>query len=171
MESYTRKSKYECPYVPEGRVVLYVPDTNIFMIEAKEYALKYCTKIRQPCAAVIIQNENVVGVGSIGNNPKHSVGCERELFNMPTGVGYEICEGCDPKFHSEISAIRDALSKGNDIKNADLYLWGHWWCCKDCWQTMIKAGIKDVYLLENSEILFNKKDPNNIIGHQFDKKE
>jgi deoxycytidylate deaminase len=48
-------------------------------------------------------------------------------------------------------------------------MWGHWWCCKPCWDNMIAAGIKNVYVIEGSEILFNKKDSSNIIGHQFDK--
>jgi deoxycytidylate deaminase len=88
---------------------------------------------------------------------------------MPTGEGYDLCEGCNSKFHSEPSAIRDALSKNKDTEGADLYLWGHWWCCKDCWDSMISAGIKNVYLLDGSEKLFNKKSSENIIGHQFDK--
>jgi hypothetical protein len=33
---------------------------------------------------------------------------------------------------------------------------------------MITAGIRDVYLLEGSEILFDKNDPGNIIGRQFE---
>jgi deoxycytidylate deaminase len=89
-------------------------------------------------------------------------------MNMPTGQGYELCEGCDPKFHSEPSAIRDAQAKGKDTNGADLYMWGHWWCCEYCWNSIISAGIKNVYDLENSEILFNKSDPNNILGKQFE---
>lgn len=52
--------------------------------------------------------------------------------------------------------------------STDLYLWGHWWFCEPCWNAMIEAGIRDVYLLENSEVLFNKAHPENIIGRQFE---
>jgi deoxycytidylate deaminase len=156
------------PYLPAGRTILYVPESNKFMAMAKEYAKKYCTKLFQAGAAVVVKNGVVVGIGSIGNNPTHLEGCERIKQNMPTGQGYDLCPGCDPKFHSEPSAIRDTVSKGNDASGADLYLWGHFWCCKDCWDAMIAAGIKNVYVMEGSEVLFNKKDPNNIIGHQFD---
>ena len=59
------------------------------------------------------------------------------------------------------------FESGHNTKGADLYLWGHWWCCESCWNVMISAGIRNVYLLENSEILFNKANADNIVGHQF----
>ena len=155
------------PYLPESRTILYVPISNPFMTEAKEYARKYCTKLFQAGAAVVVKNNKIIAVGSVGNNPTHQKECVRIATNKPSGQGYNLCEGCNPKFHSEPSAIRDAESKGNDTSDADLYLWGHWWCCEFCWKAMIAAGIKNVYLLENSEILFNKEHPKNIIGKQF----
>ena len=62
-------------------------------------------------------------------------------------------------------AIKDAITKGNQDKlpGADLYLYGHWWCCEPCWNAMINAGIKNVYLLKKSEVLFNLENPDNII--------
>ncbi|NCC70053.1 hypothetical protein EOM09_00520 [bacterium] len=36
------------------------------------------------------------------------------------------------------------------IKGADLYLDGHWWCCKICWMFMNAFYIKDVYLRNDS---------------------
>ncbi len=158
----------EYPYIPSGKTILYVKESNIYMKQAKEYAKKYRSNLTMPAAAVVVDNDSVLGIGSIGNNPAHIKGCERVRLNMPTGKGYELCGGCNPKFHSEPSAIRDAQSKGEDPKGADLYLWGHWWCCEPCWNAMISAGIKNVYLLEDSEILFNKLDPKNIVGKQFE---
>lgn len=168
MESMNSKLKIEYPYLPEGRKILYVPEDNEFMIKAKEYAKKYRSNLVHPAGAVVVKNNEVTGIGSLGNNPVHIDGCVRVKLNMPTGQGYDLCEGCGPKFHSEPSAIRDAQEKGKDTKDADLYLWGHWWCCKDCWDTMISSGIKNVYLMEGSEILFNKDNPNNILGKQFE---
>ena len=89
-------------------------------------------------------------------------------MNVPTGTGYELCEGCSYKYHSEATAIHDAQERGEDTRDADVYLWGHWWCCKPCWKAMIEAGIKNVYLLEGSERLFNKEVPGNVIGRQFE---
>ncbi len=36
------------------------------------------------------------------------------------------------------------------IKGADLYLDGHWWCCKVCWMFINAFYIKDVYLRDDS---------------------
>lgn len=166
MEIKNKIIKY--PYLPEEKKILYVSESNEYMLLAREYAEKYRSNLEQSGAAIVVKNKKVVGIGALGNNSTHIKGCERIKHNMPTGEGYDLCEGCSPKFHSEASAVRDAEEKGENILDTDLYLWGHWWCCKDCWEAMIKAGIKNVYLLENSEILFNKKDPNNIIGRQFE---
>ena len=161
----TKNIKY--PYLPEGRSILYVSGDNEYMAMAREYAKKYKSNLTQPGGAVVVKSDEVLGIGSIGNNEAHIAGCIRVKMNMPTGQGYELCEGCSPMFHSEPSAIRDANKNGKDTNGADLYLWGHWWCCQDCWNSMIEAGIKNVYLLEGSEELFNKASPNNILGRQF----
>lgn len=162
-------NRSDYPYIPEGREHRYVGMENEYMQAAKEYAKKYKSNLAMPAAAVIVKNNKVLGIGSIGNNPAHIKGCERVKLNMPTGQGYELCEGCHPQYHSEPRAIADATRYATDAtRGADLYLWGHWWCCEPCWSSMIKAGVKNVYLLENSEVLFNKKHPDNIVGKQFE---
>jgi len=158
----------EYPYIPEGRTVLYVPEDNLYMSAAKDYAKQYRSNLAQPGAAVVVKHNMIIGIGSIGNNSAHIAGCVRVSMNMPTGQGYELCEGCDPKNHSEPSAIRDARSRGFNTGGADLCLWGHWWACEPCWKAMDEAGIKNFYLMEGSERLFNKSHPDNIIGRQFD---
>lgn len=137
------------------------------MKKAKKMAKEFRSNLALPGAALIVKDGKTIGQGSIGNNPAHIKGCVRVKLNMPTGQGYELCEGCQPKNHSEASAIRDAKQNGYDTKRAELYLWGHWWCCEPCWKAMIDAGIKQVHLLENSEILFNKLAAKNIVGKQF----
>lgn len=168
MESLPKKLKYEIPYIREGRTILYVPETNVFMIQAKEYARLNSLDKEMPNASLIVKDGVIIGRGFNGSIYHENHECERVKKNIPTGEGYELCEGCHPKNHGEGRAIDDAQRNNKEITGADLYMWGHWWCCKDCWNAMEKAGIKNVYLLENSEVLFNKKDPNNIIGHQFD---
>ena len=160
-------SDIEYPYIPSGRAILYVPHENPFMVRAREIAKQYKSNLKHPAAAVVVKNQEIIGEGSIGNNPAHIKGCVRVTLDLPTGEGYELCEGCSEHYHSEPSAIRDAIANGNDTRGADLYLWGHWWCCGPCWEAMMEAGIKDVYLLEGSEKLFNKTSSDNIIGKQF----
>lgn len=156
------------PYLPEGRRFLYVPADNPFMEMAKEVARMRSLDKTMPCAAVVAKNDIVSGVGANGSDYHKNNKCQRVVLGCKTGEGYELCEGCHPKNHSESKAISNARLCGRDVTGADLYLWGHWWCCKSCWNVMIAAGIRNVYLLESSERLFNKEHPDNIVGRQFD---
>jgi deoxycytidylate deaminase len=70
---------------------------------------------------------------------------------------YWTCYGCSPKFHAEQSALHDAKKNGHDTVGAELYLWGHWWCCESCWEKMIDAGIGKVFLLEGAKSRFAQK--------------
>lgn len=156
------------PYIPEGRVIQYVDALNRYMALAKKFAKKHSLDSAMPGAAIVVRNNVILGTGANGSDYHKNHSCQRVILGCKSGEGYELCEGCHPKNHSEPSAIRDALANGNDTNGADLYLWGHWWCCKPCWDVMIKAGINNVFLLKNSEILFNKEHLGNIVGRQFD---
>jgi deoxycytidylate deaminase len=161
------KKHINYPYMPEGGVIKYISADNPYMQEAKEYARKYSLDKTMPNSSIIVLDGKVVGRGANGSDYHEKHGCERVRLGIPTGQGYELCEGCSPKNHGEPRAITDALSHVDSIKGADLYLWGHWWCCEPCWKSMQDAGIRTVYLLKDSETLFNKEHPGNIVGKQF----
>lgn len=160
------------PYLPEGREIKYAFPGNIYMILARWFAQKYSLDKTMPGAVVIVKNNRIIGIGTNGSNYHKEHECQKVLLKCKTGEGYELCEGCHPKNHSETQAIAFAevyaRYYGFKIKDADLYLWGHWWCCKSCWDKMIEAGIRIVYLLLDSEKLFNKEHPENIVGRQFE---
>lgn len=121
-----------------------------------------------PTGSVVARKKRVIGISGNGSDyHKYNI-CERVRQNVLTGEGYELCDGCHPKNHSEPRAIKNALEQGERVKGADLYLWGHWWCCKPCWDAIREAGIKNVYLMGESERLFNKNHPDNIVGRQFE---
>lgn len=155
------------PYIPPGRTILYVPEDNQYMRVAKSFARLYAIDKTLPGGAVIVYKEIVIGLGANGSDHHEKHGCKRVELGCKTGEGYELCEGCHPKNHSEPRAIQNAVNRGYQTAGSDLYLWGRWWCCKWCWDSMINAGINRVYLLEKSEVLFNKGHPDNIIGKQF----
>ncbi len=167
-EETNKKQKIEYPYIPEGRTILYVPSSNVYMIEAKEYARTHSLDKVMPNASFLVKDGVVIGRGANGSTYHDTHECERVKRHMPTGQGYELCEGCHPKNHGEPKAIKDAKEKNVAMEGADIYLWGHWWCCEPCWNEMISAGVKNVYLLENSEVLFNRENPDNVIGKQFE---
>lgn len=152
------------PYLPHGRNIQYVISDNHYMEEARKEALTHSLDETVKTGAVLVQNGEIIGRGANGSDYHKTHECERVKRGIPTGQGYELCEGCSPKNHAEPKAITDAQSRGEATHGSDLYLWGHWWCCEPCWNAMIGAGIRDVYLLENSEVLFNKTNPDNILG-------
>ncbi len=150
------------------RTIKYVPRDNTFLLQAKEYARAHSLVETMPGAAVVVKDGVIIGIGANTSTYHKKHGCERIRQGCGTGKGYELCEGCNPKHHSEQSAIKNAIKNGFHTEGADLYLWGYWWCCEMCWNVIIGAGIKDVYLMEKSEVLFHKEHPDNILGHQFE---
>jgi len=103
--------------------------------------------------AVLVREGEIIGAGANGSTYHEQHGCERKKQNIPTGEGYQLCGGCHPKNHAEQTAIRHC----ENPNQADLYLWGHWWCCESCWNAMIQADIKNVYLPEGAEGMFKKQ--------------
>ena len=152
------------PYIPEGKEVKYVSLRDPFMLEAKNYACAHSLDRAQPTGSIVVKDGKVIGRGANGSDHHQKFGCERKKRGIPTGQNYELCEGCHPKNHSEPRAIQDAQNSGYDTTNSDLYLWGHWWFCEPCWQAITKGRIRQVYLLEGSERLFNRESPENLLG-------
>lgn len=152
------------PYLPEGRMFLYVPEENEFMAAARNYALTNSKDDAVKTGSVVVVDGVVVGEGANGSDFHKDHECERVKRGVPTGEGYELCEGCHPKNHSEVRAIASAKDKLGTVEGADLYLWGHWWACEPCWNAIEDAGISRVFLLEGSERFFNKTHPDNILG-------
>ena len=144
------------PYLPKVRTIKFVSQDNEYMQLAKETAISGTSDHKHPTGAVIVKNGEILGKGSNYSVHHAEQGCEREKLGCPTGEGYDLCEGCSPKYHAEPSAIRNTLELGNDPTGANLYLWGHWWCCKDCWNAMIEAGVENVYLMEGAREQFGK---------------
>jgi len=150
------------PYLPEGRSFIYVGEENPFMQEAKAYALTHSKDRAVKTGSVVVVDGTVVGRGANGSDFHENNECVRVAQNVPTGEGYELCEGCHPHNHSEVRAIASA---DTPVAGAELYLWGHWWACKPCWDAIEESGITQVYLVEGSERLFNKTHPDNILSY------
>ena len=161
----TKTIKY--PYLPNNRSILYVSKDNEYIKKAEDFAKNESSDSKHKTGAVVVKGGVIVGYGTnqTALNKKnkindflknqHSKLCIRRVFKIKSGEKYWLCPGCaSPSEHAEQRAIRDALRSESSISGADLYLWGHWWCCKPCWDSIIKAEIKNVFLLEDSENLF-----------------
>jgi len=164
------KPRVEYPYMAEQGTILYADADNEFMQLAKEFARLYSLDKTMPNTSVIVKDGEVLGIGANGSDYHELNGCARVKLGIPTGQGYDLCEGCHPKNHGEQKALTDAreLTGENRFDGATIYLWGHWWCCESCWDSMLESGIDTVYLLNDSEVLFNREHPDNIIGRQFE---
>jgi deoxycytidylate deaminase len=156
------------PYIPDGKTIKYVPMDNEFIQAAKTYACQHSLDKKHKTGSVVVKNREIIGSGANGSDYHEHNECERVKQNVPSGEGYELCEGCHPKNHSEPAALADAQKNDHQTQGADLYLWGHWWCCEPCWNTMTAGGINQVYLAEGSEKLFDKNHSEHIIGNQCD---
>ncbi len=111
----------------------------------------------QPTAAVIVKNGKIIGRGTNKIKIKVDI-CPRKLLGYRSGTGYEICKTvCGQKGHAEVVAIRNALNKTKSLKGASLYLDGHWWICKNCWNRIIEVGIGRVYLRKDSIEIYKKQ--------------
>jgi deoxycytidylate deaminase len=163
------------PYLPEEGKIYYVSEDNVFMVEAKDQARK-SNDHNTPTGAVIVSVGEMVSKDHNNapiSNPKlinlHKKYCIRKILGIPSGHKYWLCPGCATNSsHAEYRAVLNIQKQ--EIKNLDnpeLYLWGHWWCCKPCWDKMLEVGIKKVFLVKGSESLFERSSPNNILGKQF----
>lgn len=159
--------EYRYPYMPEGRHYLYAPQSDPIMRLAIRYAHKHSLDRTMPTAVIITRNHQPIALGSNGSDFHQTHGCARRDAGSSTGKDYHLCEGCHPKNHSESRAIDAAQENRVDLRNASLYLWGHFGCCRSCWPLIIEADIGDVFLLTDAEVLFNKNHPDNIVGAQF----
>lgn len=158
---YTTSKPY--PYLPNGREILYVPETDSFMQEAKRMRNTRSTDKKHPTGAVV--KSTLFPIGMAANQAGlrfeplirlHESVCLRRLMKIRSGEHYWLCPGCaSPANHAEALAIRDAKRLGQPTKGADLYLYGHWWCCESCWKAMIIAGIRNVYLVEGATEKFS----------------
>jgi deoxycytidylate deaminase len=160
--------EYSYPYIPEGRQYLRVPATDPIMRLAIRYARDFSKDPVMPTGAVIAKDRNPIACGANGSDFHRINGCARQIAGSKTGEDYHLCEGCQPINHSESRALCAAQQISYDFANSDLYLWGHFGCCHSCWKIIEEAGIKNIYLLPDAEMLFNKNHPQNVVGSQLD---
>ncbi len=117
-----------------------------FLHQAQQIARQHSLDPGHPTATVLVKGHQIISSGANGSTYHDQYGCRRKELNIPTGQGYELCEGCHPKNHSEPTAIRAAAAahKTHLLSEATAYLYGHWWCCQPCCAALEQAGITKV---------------------------
>ena len=154
----TSEEKIQYPYLPEGREIHYVSADHPWMRAAREVADSHSACSFWPTGAVVVKDGKIIGRGANSGNCFRPI-CPRVAEHCKTGEGYHLCRDlCEQDGHSEITATDDAMKNTADASGADLYLYGHWWCCKPCWDRMIACGIRNIYLLENAHHVFTREN-------------
>jgi deoxycytidylate deaminase len=170
----TKNKQIKRPYLPKGANVFYVDIDNKFMAHAKDIA-RLSNEKQQPVGAVIVFDNQII-TSACNSNPLtssflinlHKKYCIRHMLKLPTGKYYWVCPGCaKKKDHAEGKASKKLLEQNIPGRPIDLYMWGHWACCDVCCSSMEKIPVNNIYLLKDCGILFDLKEPNNIIGKQF----
>lgn len=147
------------PYLPQGRSFRFVPDGHPFLEEAKQARQSLAGDPIWPNGAILVKDGRVIARAGNGfNRGSHLLHiCPRVVFDCPSGQGYELCRLHDHAGHAEQMVVKVAQEAGEETQGADVYMYGHWWCCEPCWNAMIAAGVKDVYLLEGAHEEFTRE--------------
>ncbi|OGL92929.1 hypothetical protein A2239_04225 [Candidatus Uhrbacteria bacterium RIFOXYA2_FULL_40_9] len=147
------------PYLPEGRTFLFVPESHPFMQEAQRARAERAGDPIWPNGAVLVKDGKVIASAGNGyNRGSHLIHiCPRIVHECPSGEGYDLCGLHNNPGHAEQMVIDVAHEAGIETEGADLYMYGHWWCCQPCWDKMIEAGIRNVYLPEGADELFTRE--------------
>ncbi len=167
----------EISYLQDKKFYTLIENNNEFIKSAKQSAIDYSLTSVFPIGIIAEKDGNIIARAGNGNGyhennlntPKHRKGCIRRYLNderekmgldkFKSGEGFELCPGCHTDSHAEANLISTAkkMNKYDELKNSNVYMYGHFWCCRDCWEKMIKAGIKKVFLPELADNFRDKE--------------
>jgi deoxycytidylate deaminase len=142
----------------------FVPETHPVMQSAKEAASVHSLTPNYPIGIVAAIEGKVICAAGNGNGyheashnkEGHINGCRRMFISqervknggekIKPGQEFDLCPGCHTDFHAEANLTRKAAELNIDLKGADVHMYGHYWCCGECWEKMKKAGVGRVIL-------------------------
>ncbi len=144
------------------------PSKDRYYLNIAKVVGQRSTCLRRKFGAVIVVDDAIVSTGY--NGPARGVvnceevGCAKDLANIPSYQGYDIC----PAVHAEENAVINAARIGTKVLGGTLYIVGqspdgkpvpsH--PCDRCKRVLINAGIEKVVTEdENGNIIvFNVRD-------------
>ena len=145
------------PYMPADRQIKYASHDHPAMRAAAVARDERSGDPSYPVGLAIVRDgEVLLTVGNGFDQGKQVHVCPRIVLESPTGTGYELCNLHDSPGHAEAMAVKVAAEKGIDIMGADAYLYGHWWACEPCWNALISAGIRDLYVTDDAHERFTR---------------
>lgn len=149
----------EYPYMPADRRLKYVSHDHDHMLAAMAAREKQAGDSLFPVGIAVVRDGKVLVTA--GNGFNRGAGtvhvCPRIVLDVPSGTGYDLCTLHDAPGHAEQMAVKVAREQGIDLAGADAYLYGHWWACEPCWNALIGAGIRDLYVTEDAHERFSRE--------------
>lgn len=142
----------------------FVPEGHPVMQAAKKAASTHSLTPNYPIGIVAAIDDKVICAAGNGNGyheanrekEGHINGCRRMFISqervknggekIKPGQEFDLCPGCHTDFHAEANLKRKAEELGIDLKGADIHMYGHYWCCGECWDKMKKAEVGRVFL-------------------------
>ena len=118
------------------------PDWESYFMSMARLAATRSSCHRRAVGAVLVREKRVLTTGYNGNPPgfEHcaTMGCIREMLNVPSGQHHELCTG----LHAEQNAIIQAAVTGVSIAGATLYTTT--FPCVTCAKMILAASIREV---------------------------
>jgi len=144
--------------MPEGRLLTYVSADHPLMQEAAKARAECAGDPLYPVGGVLVKDGRVIARAGNGYNrgPGTVHVCPRIVLDCPSGTGYDLCDLHDAPGHAEQMTIKAAREAGEDPTGADFYMYGHWWACEPCWNALIEAGVRDVYVTDDAHERFSR---------------
>jgi deoxycytidylate deaminase len=146
----TKEIYIKQPYLSKKFTVSYIEDKDNEFFQYGKELWSTADKSKGQFTVTLYEKNNSIVAFSVQDGYLFHLknGCERVRRKIPTGQGYDLCDGCKQINHSEPSALRKAkkYKKYAQLKKANAYLYGHWWSCDYCSTEMEKAGIKHLFL-------------------------
>ena len=142
----------------------FVSESDLLMQLAKSAAVKFSLTPTYPIGIVLVNNGKVLCESGNGNgyhennidSKGHISGCVRKFISqerlkaggekIKAGEEFDLCPGCHTDYHAEANLIRKALELDIDTTDCDIYMYGHYWCCGECWVKIKMANITKVVL-------------------------
>ncbi len=130
----------------KSNLLNYIYNNDEFLQKAKLVMDNESLDPGWPVGLVYVKNKKIISSGANGSTYHNDHICERKRLKIPTGQGYELCEGCHPKNHGETKGINKSieLNTYDELKDSVAYMYGHWWACEPCTTNMLKAKVDTV---------------------------
>ncbi len=147
----------------DQRLKLFFIDENDELMEQAKLLQHESTIKNHPIGCVAVKDGKIVATASNQAtiiNPLvvkwHATWlCVRRWLRIPTGKHYWLCPGCaQPRNHAEARIARELEQK--QVGGATVYLYGHFWCCEPCSESMLKARVLSVVLPEGAKAKFGR---------------